>query len=83
MLASKCAKCGKFFIGWSLVMPENQRCRYCGSKLAIHDDTVHHEVDYGSLLKSLDHKPDEWQRSLEKTLAVYFREGLPNVTSSN
>lgn len=83
MLASKCAKCGKHFVGWSLALPENQRCRYCGSRLAIHDDTVCHEVDYEGLLRSLDHKSDEWQQALEKTLAVYFRDGLPNFTSVN
>jgi len=83
MLASKCAKCGKYFVGWSLAIPENQRCRYCGSKLAIHDETIYHEVDYEGLLQSVDHQPDEWQQALERTLAVYFREGLPNVTSAN
>jgi DNA-directed RNA polymerase subunit RPC12/RpoP len=83
MLASKCIKCGKYFVGWSLDLPENQRCRYCGSRLLIHDDTIPHYVDYGSILKSLDRKPDEWQRLLEQTLAVYFRDGLPNATSTN
>ena len=83
MLASKCAKCGKHFVGWALSIPENQKCRHCGSKLAIHDETVDLDVDYEGLLQSLDNHQDEWQQSLEKTMAVYFREGLPNITSAN
>ena len=83
MLASKCTKCGKYSIGWSLAIPENQRCRFCGSKLLIHDDTVPHDLDYDGVLQSVDVNHDDWQQSLEKTLAVYFREGLPNVTSAN
>jgi DNA-directed RNA polymerase subunit RPC12/RpoP len=83
MLASKCAKCGKCFVGWALSVPGNQKCPYCGSKLAIHDDTVDLDVDYASLLQSIVNHPDAWQQSLERTLAVYFREGLPDVISAN
>jgi DNA-directed RNA polymerase subunit RPC12/RpoP len=83
MLASKCARCGKHFIGWALSIPENQKCPYCGSKLAIHDETIDHEIDYERLLQSIDTKQYEWQQSLERTLAVYFRDGLSNVTSAN
>ena len=83
MLASKCAKCGKQFVGWALSIPENQKCPYCKSKLVIHDETVDLDVDYEGLLQSLDNRMDEWEQSLEKTLAVYFREGLSNVNSTN
>ena len=83
MLASKCAKCGKHFLGWSLSIPENQKCPYCGSRLMIHDDTVDLDVDYRELNKSLHNHPDEWQQLLEKTLAIYLRGGLPNTISTN
>ncbi len=83
MLASKCAKCGKHFVGWSLALPENQRCRYCGSKLAIHDETIDLNVDYGTLLQSMDSNQSEWQGLLEKTMAIYLNGGLPNINSAN
>jgi DNA-directed RNA polymerase subunit RPC12/RpoP len=83
MLASKCARCGKYFVGWSLAIPENQRCRYCGSQLAIHDETIYHEIDYERLLQSIDIKQDEWQQALEKTLSIYLNGRLTNVTSDN
>jgi DNA-directed RNA polymerase subunit RPC12/RpoP len=83
MLASKCAKCGKHFVGWALSTPENQKCPYCGSKLAIHDETIDLDVDYSTLLQSVDSNQSEWQRSLEKTMAIYLNGGLPNITSAN
>ena len=83
MLASKCAKCGKHFVGWALSVPKNQKCPYCGSKLAIHDETIDLNVDYGTLLQPMDNRMSEWEQSLEKTFAVYFREGLSNVNSTN
>ncbi len=83
MLASKCAKCGKYYIGWALSIPENQKCPYCGSRLAIHDNTVDLDVDYEELYKSLYNHHDEWLQLLEKTLAVYLRAGLPYVISTN
>ena len=83
MLASKCVKCGKHFVGWSLEIPGNQKCRYCGSTLAIHDDAIDLDVNYEDLYKSLYDHPDEWQQLLRNTMAVYLREGLPNITSAN
>ena len=83
MLASKCAKCKKHFVGWALSLPEYKICPYCGSKLAIHDETIELDVGYENLLQAINNRPIEWQESLEKTLAVYFRKGSPNISSAN
>jgi DNA-directed RNA polymerase subunit RPC12/RpoP len=74
MLASKCTKCGKHFVGWSLSVPDNQKCPRCGSKLAIHDEAAELDLDYERLRQSMDTNLEEWQEALEKTLAVYFRD---------
>ena len=83
MLASKCAKCSKHYFGWALSIPEHQKCPYCGSKLAIHDETIDLDIDYETLLQSLDNHREEWQESLEKTMAIHLNGKLPNVTSVN
>jgi len=83
MLVGKCAKCGKQYFGWALSKRDNQKCPYCASTLAIYDEAVELDLDYESLRQSMDNNVEEWQQALERTLAVYFREGLPNVTSAN
>jgi DNA-directed RNA polymerase subunit RPC12/RpoP len=83
MLASKCVKCGKHYVGWALSIPENQKCPYCKSTLAIHDDTIDLDVNYEDLYKSLYDHPNEWQELLQNTMTVSLRKGLPNTTSAN
>lgn len=83
MLASKCAKCGKHYVGWALSIPENQRCPFCKSTLAIHDDTVAFDLDFEKLYESLYDCPDEWQLLLRNSLTIHLMEGLPNITSVN
>ena len=83
MLASRCAKCGKYFIGWSLSIPESHKCPHCGSQLAIHDDTVCHEVDWDAILQSMDTHQDAGQYLIEKTVGIHLNGRLPNFTSAN
>ena len=83
MLASKCAKCGKHFVGWALSLPEHQKCPYCGSKLAIHDETIELDIGYENLLQAINSSPIEWQESLERTMALYLNSKIPDSTSAN
>ena len=83
MFASKCAKCGKHRVRWSLSISEKRECPNCGSNLAIHDEIVELDLDYEALFQSLDNHQEEWQKALEKTIAIYLNGKLPNVTSVN
>ena len=83
MFTSKCAKCGKYSVGWPISMPESQRCRHCGSNLAIHDEIVELNLNYAGLLQPLDTHQAECQEALGKPLAIYLNGRLPSITSTN
>ncbi len=83
MLVSKCARCGKQYFGWALSNPEHQKCPYCGSRLAIHNEAIELDLDYDSLRQSMNNNLEEWQAVLEKTLALHLTGKLPNITSAN
>jgi rRNA maturation endonuclease Nob1 len=39
----KCAKCGKYYLGWALLNPEHQRCEECGGRIEIEHDNSSNE----------------------------------------
>ena len=40
MLKGVCPKCGATYYGWSLKRPDQQRCKVCGSKLLVYDESL-------------------------------------------
>ena len=56
MLVGRCTKCYQRYFGWALSVTEYQICPNCGSKLAIHDETMDAAPEYKTSLPALENR---------------------------